>query len=510
MISNRRRFLKSFAAVTAAVPAARLWADSAPVAASANLSALTGDGKPVTLTAADIKDLRGSLQGKLLLAQDAGYDTARKLWNPMFDRHPALIAQCAGPQDVAQAVKFASAHSLLTSVRGGGHSLSGQSACNGGLMIDLTPMRGITVDAQRKVGRAQGGVLLGELDRKMQDVGLATTLGTATDTGIAGLTLGGGMGRLMRRHGLACDNLRSVEIVTADGKVRHASESENPDLFWAIRGGGGNFGVVTAFEYQLHPLTDKIIDGDRVYPFAKARDLLALADEVAATAPDDLILGVELLNLPPGMGPQTGRIAVLEVTYLGKPSDLDRLLAPFKKLGAPLADAIGAKTYLEAQGAAGTAPIAVPGSPKGQPQYIKTGFLHGTPTAFIDEIVRGIEAGPPNQMLLALWAQVGGAVARVKPEATAYWGRKAASDLLIDSEWTDRAQDEANIKVVRNVWGAVEKFTEGFYVNSEPGADDKRVRGTYGGNYERLQKLKSQYDGSNLFRLNANIKPASA
>jgi len=216
MFANRRRFLKSLAAATAALPASRLWADSAPAAASANLSALTGDGKPVTLTAADIKDLRGSLRGKLLLAQDAGYDTARKLWNPMFDRHPALIAQCAGPQDVAQAVKFASAHGLPTSVRGGGHSLSGQSACNGGLMIDLTPMRGITVDTQRKVGTAQGGVLLGELDRKMQDVGLVTTLGTATDTGIAGLTLGGGMGRLMRRHGLSCDNLRSIEIVTAD------------------------------------------------------------------------------------------------------------------------------------------------------------------------------------------------------------------------------------------------------------------------------------------------------
>jgi hypothetical protein len=235
-----------------------------------------------------------------------------------------------------------------------------------------------------------------------------------------------------------------------------------------------------------------------------------LADEVAAKAPDDLMLGVELLNLPPGAGPQTGRIAVLEVTHLGKPGDLDRLLAPFKKLGAPLADQIQAKTYLEAQGAAGTAPIAVPGSQKGTPQYIKTGFLHSSPTAFIDELVRGIEAGPPSQMLLALWAQVGGAVARVKPEATAYWGRNATADLLIESEWQDRAQDEANIKTVRTVWGAVQKFTEGFYVNTEPGADDKRVRGSYGGNYERLRKLKAQYDASNLFRLNANIKPTAA
>ena len=507
MITNRRKFVQSVAAAAAALPASRLWADTA---SDASVAAVTLAGKPITLSASDVKDLRGSLRGKLLLAQDAGYDTARKLWNPTFDRHPALIAQCAGPQDVVQAVKFGSAHGLLTSVRGGGHSLSGQSACNGGLMIDLTPMRGITVDAQRKVGTAQGGVLLGELDRKMQAVGLATTLGTATDTGIAGLTLGGGMGRLMRRHGLACDNLRSIELVTADGKLVHASGSENPDLFWAIRGGGGNFGVVTAFEYQLHPLVDKIIDGDRVFPFVKARDLLALADEVAARAPDDLMLGVELLNLPPGSGPHSGRIAVLEVTHLGKPEDLDRLLAPFKKLGSPIEDQIQAKTYLEAQGAAGTAPIAVPGTQKGTPTYIKTGFLHSSTTGFVDELVRSIEATPPSQMILALWAQVGGAVARVKPEATAYWGRQAAYDLLIDSEWTDRTQDEGNIKAVRAVWSAVEKFTEGFYVNTDPGADDKRVRGTYGGNYQRLQQLKAKYDGSNLFRLNANIKPATA
>jgi len=510
MLANRRRFLKSVAAATAAIPATRLWADATAAGASANLTALTGAGKPVTLTASDIKDLRGSLQGKLLLAQEAGYDTARKLWNPMFDRHPALIAQCAGPQDVVQAVKFASAHSLLTSVRGGGHSLSGQSACERGLMIDLTPMRGISVDAQRKVGRAQGGVLLGELDRKMQDVGLTTTLGTATDTGIAGLTLGGGMGRLMRRHGLACDNLRSIEIVTADGKLLQASESENPDMFWAIRGGGGNFGVVTAFEYRLHPLTGKIVDGDRVYPVTKARDLFALIYEVAARAPDDLTLGVQLLNLPPAEGHQAGRIAVLNVTYLGKPDDLDRLLAPFKVLGSPVEDRIQAKTYLEAQGAAGTAPIAVPGSQSGTPMYIKTGFLHSTSTAFVDELVRTFEATPTSGMVGAMCDQVGGAVARVKPEDTAYWGRKAAFDLMIYSEWADRTQDEANIKTVRTVWGAVEKFTEGFYVNTEPGADDKRVRGTYGGNYERLQKLKKQYDGANLFRLNANIKPATA
>jgi len=426
----------------------------------------------------------------------------------MFDRHPALIAQCAGAEDVARAVSFARAHDLLTAVRGGGHSLSGQSACDAGLMIDLSTMKEIGLDAQRRVGRAQGGVLLGELDRKMQAIGLVTTLGTATDTGIAGLTLGGGMGRMMRRHGLACDNLLSVEVVTADGKILKASEKENADLFWAIRGGGGNFGVVTGFEYRLHALAENILDGDRVYPFSKARELLDLVVEVGERAPDDLTLGVELVNLTAAESPHPGRAALLEVTYLGKPADGERLLEPFRKLGTPTADRLRSVSYLEAQGAAGTAPIAVPGAGGGTPEYIKTGFLNGAPTAFLDEIVRGLQEAPESQMLAVEWSQMGGAVSRISPDATAYWGRKATHNLLIITEWKDRAEDQPHIKAARQVWAGVEKFTDGFYVNTEPGADDKRVRGTYGGNYARLQQVKNKYDPTNLFRLNANIKPA--
>jgi FAD/FMN-containing dehydrogenase len=505
MITSRRTFVHSLAAAAAAVPAARVWADAA---ASASTSALTVGGKQIHLAASDIKDFRGSLRGSVLLAQDEGYDTAHRLWNPMFDRHPALIAQCAGPEDVARAVTFARAHDLLTAVRAGGHSLSGQSACDGGLMIDLSTMKDMGIDARRRVGRAQGGVLLGELDRQTQAVGLVTTLGTATDTGIAGLTLGGGMGRLMRRHGLACDNLQSVEIVTADGKILHASESDNADLFWAVRGGGGNFGVVTSFEYRLHPLREKVLDGDRAYPFSKARELLDLVREVGARAPDDLTLGVELLNLTSAETPHPGRMAVLEVTYLGEPGEGERLLEPFRKLGTPLTDEIRSKTYLEAQGAAGTAPIAVPGGGGGHPEYLKTGFLHDAPTAFFDELVRGVQEVADSQMIAVIWAQMGGAVSRVPPQATAYWGRRATHNLIIETEWSDRGQDKSHIKAARGVWSAVERFTDGFYVNTEPGADDQRVRGTYGGNYERLQQIKKKYDPANLFRLNANIKPA--
>jgi FAD/FMN-containing dehydrogenase len=504
MILNRRHFL---AAAAAAIPAARVWAATVSAASTA---AVTSGGKQITLAASDIKDLRGSLRGKLLLARDEGYDTARRLWNPMFDRHPALIAQCAGPEDVARIVTFARAHDLLTAVRGGGHSLSGQSACDGGLMIDMSAMRAVAVDAQRRMGRAQGGVLLGELDRKTQAVGLVTTLGTATDTGIAGLTLGGGMGRMMRRLGLACDNLQSVEIVTADGKIRHASETENADLFWAVRGGGGNFGVVTSFEYRLHPLNHNILDGDRAYPFSKARELLDLVQEVGERAPDDLTLAVELLNLTAAESSEPGRIAVLDVTYLGKPEDGQRLLEPFRKLGTPLDDQIRSKSYLVAQGAAGSAPIAVPGKGGGHPEYLKTGFLRGTPTAFFDELVRSVKETPDSQMLVAIWAQMGGAVSQVSPQATAYWGRSATHNLIFETGWTDRAQDQSHIKAARQAWTAVERFTDGFYVNTDPGADDKRVRGTYAGNYERLQQLKTTYDPGNLFRLNANIKPKTA
>lgn len=505
MILNRRHFVHALAAAAAIPAASRVWADAADAASTA---AVTVDGKHITLAASDMKELRGSLRGQLLLARDEGYDTARRLWNPMFDRHPALIAQCAGPEDVARAVTFARGHNLLVAVRGGGHSLSGQSACDGGLMIDLSTMKDIAVDAQRRLGRAQGGVLLGELDRKMQNVGLVTTMGTATDTGIAGLTLGGGMGRMMRRDGLACDNLQAVEVVTADGRILHASETENADLFWALRGGGGNFGVVTAFEYRLHPLTGNILDGGRVYPFSKARELLDLVAEVGERAPDDLTLAVELVNLTSAETPHPGRAAQLAVTYLGKPAEGERLLEPFRKLGTPLAERISAKTYLEAQGAAGTAPIAVPGGGGGTPEYLKTGFLHDAPTAFFDELVRAVKEVPDSQMMAVVWAQMGGAVSRVPPAATAYWGRNATHNLIIETEWKDRGEDQSHIKAARGVWTAVERFTDGFYVNTEPGADDKRVRGTYGGNYSRLRQLKQQYDPGNLFRLNANIKPA--
>jgi hypothetical protein len=505
---GRRGFLGTTLAATA-LAAAHVgagWADDGPTGAvPEQLAALSGAGKPVMLAAADIRDLRAGLHGTLLLAQDAGYDSARKLWNPSFNRHPALIARCADAADVSRAVNFARGHGLRMAVRGGGHSLSGQSMCDGGLVIDMSLMKGIDIDTKGRLARAQGGVLLGELDRRTQALGLATTLGTATDTGIAGLTLGGGMGRLMRKYGLACDNLRSVELVTADGERRRASARENPELFWGVRGGGGNFGVATAFEYHLHPLAHKVLSGERIYPYSQARTVLAALAELAARAPDELSLGAEVFNST--HGPQVGRFVGWSVDYIGDPNVGQRLLEPLNRLGKPLFDSIGAVSYLAAQGAEGAATVAVPSQTT---IYTKSGFLPSLSPPLFDELVRRFEALPGGLDASAGMSQMAGAMARIAPTATAFWNRPAAFDFLIDGNWNDPSRAEQYIGAIHSLWDAVVPFTEGYYVNTEPGADDKRLRATYGENYPRLVRLKNQVDPANLFALNANIKPTVA
>ena len=501
---DRRRFVSRTlaAAVGAVMPVHRLWAAAAsPDALPDPLAAVSLSGKPISLSQSDIKDFRANLRGPLLLPRDDGYDSARRIWNGAFDRHPALIARCAGTADVIQAVNFARAHELLTAVHSGGHSISGQSACEGGLMIDLSPMKGIRVDPVHRTAEAQAGVLLGEFDRETQAFGLATTLGTASDTGIAGLTLGGGMGRLARKFGLSCDNLRSVDIVTADGHLRHASEQENPDLFWGVRGGGGNFGIVTSFDYRLHPL-GPVLAGNRVYPFSQARAILAALLEFSVGAPDEMTISASVTSDAPGV--PAGRYVAFEVVYCGAISEGERLLAPLKKLGKPLFDDVSAKTYVAAQqGLSGASP---PPLPPGLNVYVKSGFLRSFPANLNDEIARRFESAPPWVSDLG-FGQLGGAMARVKPGATAYWNRLAKYELLLEGAWPERSQDEKNLQAGRSLWGAFEPFTQGYYVNTEPSADEQRLRATYGDNYPRLVQLKNQYDPMNLFRLNANIKP---
>lgn len=509
-LMGRREFVKSaaMAAGALALVPSSVWADSStPGAIPESLPAVDVSGKAITLSRSDIKDLRSSLRGKLLLSGDEGYEQARRIWNGVFNRNPALIVQCAGTSDAVQAVKFARSHNLLTAVKGGGHSLSGQSTCEGGLMIDMSLMRNISVDAAQRVAVADGGVLLGDLDEKNQAHGLVTPLGTAADTGIAGLTLGGGLGRVMRKYGLTCDNVLSVEIVTADGKVLRASEKDNADLFWGVRGGGGNFGVVTKFEYRLHPLNHPVLAGGKMYPIENAREVFETTLEIGARAPDELTISCGVFTMRPGGPIPAGKYAAAEMVYCGDPTEGEKHLAPsFAKLGKPALDTVATKSYVQAQlGPSGARPPALP---PGLGIYIKSGFLHEFPDKLISDLIHAATNGPEWLEGIA-YSALGGAAARVKPTATAYWNREAKFDILMTGSWFDHSKDAHNTAVLRDLWKTFEPYTKGYYVNTEPSESEQRLRATYGDNYPRLVQLKNKYDPKNLFRMNANIRPTT-
>ena len=515
---QRRTFV---ATGLAALAASAFPARRARAAAASELAVVTLDGRHATLSAAELAELRGALRGELLSAGDAGYDAARRLWNPAFDRKPALIARCAGAADVMQAVSFAAAHGLLTAVRGGGHSLSGQSGCDGGLVVDVSPMRGVRVDPVAKRARVESGVLLGQFDREAQAFGLATTAGTAADTGIAGLTLGGGVGRIGRKYGLSCDNLTAVDVVTADGHFVRTSGAENPELFWGLRGGGGNFGVVTSFEYRLHAVGPMLFGGTLIYPFADARQVLHGFADFIGGAPDELYVDVVLEP-----GEDGKRVVLFDVCYCGPPAQGESVVAPLRKLGQALQDHLAPAPYVKLQGATD------PQKLNDDAVYIKGGLVREVTPALIDAIIGQFDATPPPGAVAILQHQ-GGAIARVAPGATAYWNRKALYNVMTAAFWKApaggtqsapaaapaqsaagatpdaHAAAAASTEWVRNAWGKLEHFTDGYYVNlSEQDQQDRRVHAAYGDNYARLVTLKKRYDPANLFRLNVNIKPA--
>ena len=499
---GRRGFVGS-ALAAATLPLGRAWADASTVELPEQLPAVGLDGKPIVLARADLKEFRTSLRGQLLLSGNEGYEEARKIWNGVFNRHPALIARCADADDVVKAVNFARAHGVLTAVRGGGHSISGQSSCEGGLMIDLAAMKEMRVDAKKMSAQAQGGVLLGDFDRESQAVGLVTTLGTAADTGIAGLTLGGGFGRLQRKFGLACDNLIGADIVTADGKSLHVSERENPDLFWGIRGGGGNFGVVTKFEYRLHKFGPELLAGNRVFPVARARELIPMLLELMAQADDDLNYTFGLTKSPPPGQPE-GSYLEMELIYTGDLKRRDRVLASLEKLGKPVFDDISVKPYIRAQmGVSGAAPRSLP---PGLRIYAKSGFVYGSADKLVDEMLAQFAESPKYIGDLG-FTPMGGAVGRVKPDATAFWNRNSTYMIMLHGNWIDPSLDSTAVENGRRIWQALEPYTRGHYVNAEPGAEGQRLRDTYGDSYPRLLELKNKVDPTNLFRLNSNIKP---
>jgi FAD/FMN-containing dehydrogenase len=463
---------------------------------SPDIPAMGYSGKQTVLKGSEVDALRASLRGQLLSAGQDGYEAARKVWNGAFDRKPALIARCAGAADVTQAVRFASAHQLLVAVRGGGHSLSGQSVCEGGLMIDLAPMKSIRVDPLARTARLEPGVLLGQFDREAQAFGLATTAGTVSHTGAAGLTLGGGFGRIGRRFGLACDNLTAADVVTADGRFVRASATDNPDLLWGLRGGGGNFGVVTSFEYRLHQVTPLMYGGSLVFPYVEPRALLASFSHFIAGASDNLYTDCAIVQTPDGK-----RIVAFDVCHSGTQAEAEKELAGLRKMGTPLVDALRPINYVDVQ-SAGDASY-----PAGRRYYIKSGFVGGITPAVVDAVT-GYLDGAPLPGGIVLFSHQGGAISRVKPDATAFFHRAAPHSVMVAAFWDDPLDAERSTQWTRNGWQVVEPHTDGFYVN-EVSADDseRRIRGTYGTNYPRLAALKRRYDPDNLFRMNANIKP---
>jgi hypothetical protein len=492
---RRRTMLTSgLAALTAfAIPGRGVCA-----AGTADVSAIGLDGRALNLKGGDIDDLRGGVRGEVLSADQSGYETARRLWNPVFDKKPALIVRCVGAADVRTAVQFAAGHGLLTAVRGGGHSLSGQSACDGGIMIDLSPMRSVEVDPIAKTARVEAGALLGQLDRESLAFNLATPVGTAADTGVAGLTLGGGVGRIGRRYGLTCDNLIGAEVVTADGSWMRTSASENADLLWALRGGGGNFGVVTTFTYRLHEVNPIMYGGDITFPLKGARQLLRSFADFAAAAPDELYSDIDL-----GTDSKGARYVGFNVCYCGPAAEAERAVAPLRKLGKADTDELAPAPYAKLQGSAdlrGVSPLGF---------YGKGGLVSGLTPAIIDSLVGALENAPSAGIWIWMQHQ-GGAISRVSPNATAYFNRGASHNLGIANLWKMPAEDAAhNTEWVRKVWTQIEPLTHGQYVNLAATDDrDARVHAAYGDNYPRLAALKKRYDPNNLFRLNANIKPA--
>lgn len=456
----------------------------------------TTQGADTGLEDTVVEAFKASLRGALLRPGDVGYEDTRKIHNGMIDRRPALIACCAGVADVLTSVRFAREHDLLVSVRGGGHGMPGFAVCEGGLMLDLSGMKSVHVDPHHRTVRAEAGVTWGEFDHETQAFGLATTGGVVGSTGIAGLTLGGGHGFLMRRYGLACDNLLSVDVVTADGRWLCASATEHAELFWGLRGGGGNFGVVTSFEYRLHPL-ETMLAGMVIYPMAQAKAFLKRYRELTSRAPDELGSLVALGTLPDGT-----QAAVLLVGYSGPIADGEKLLRPLREFGPPLADQVSPSPYRALQG------ISEHFNPRGYRNYLKTNYLRELSDDAIDILVERY-ASVPAPFSHIVVEHMGGAVSRMDRHATAYNYRDAQYNFLIVGMWSDAAQDAGGISWVRGLWQALQPFSSGnIYVNYESDVGVDRVQAAYGGaKYDRLVALKNTYDPTNFFRLNANIKP---
>lgn len=471
------------------------------------LQMLTIEGQSTLLDTTDLDNFSARIRGSLIYPDSPTYDEARAIWNSMIDKRPALIVRCAGAADVIEAVKFANQNNLLVAVRGGGHNVAGNAVCDDGLVIDLSGMKGVHVNPSRRTVRAQPGVTWRDLDHETQAFGLATPGGIVSDTGIAGLTLGGGFGWLSRKHGFTCDNLRSVDLVTANGELVTASETENFDLFWGVRGGGGNFGIVTSFEYDLHPVGPEVIGGVIIYPLDAARDVLQFYRKFTASAPNELG-SMAVFRLAPAAPfiPEEmhGKPVIgIVICYAGDIEEGKRVVQPLKDYGEPIVDAIKPKSYTEQN------TMLDAGQPAGLQYYWKNEYLDQISDDAIDTCISYAACMTSPHTRVALF-HLGGTVQKIDEAAMAVSHRDAEYILAINTGWKNPEENTTQVQWTRDFWTAMQPFSVGgVYVNflSEDDGQD-RVKAAYGdAKYARLVQLKNKYDPNNVFQMNQNILP---
>jgi FAD/FMN-containing dehydrogenase len=470
-----------------------------------DLSIGTNDGGTITVSSDDLEALGAALRGKVSLLGDPGFDEARSIWNAMVDRKPAAVVHCQGTSDVMQAVGFAAKSNLRVCVRGGGHNIAGSAVAEGALMIDLSQMKSVQVNVEQKIARVEPGATLGDLDKEAQAFGLATPLGINSTTGVAGLTLGGGFGWITRKFGMTIDNLLAADVVTAQGKRLRASKDENSDLFWALRGGGGNFGIVTSFEFQLHDVGPEVLSGLIIHPFDQAQSMLTKYRELVAEAPDELTTWVVLRKAPPlPFLPEEWHgkeVLIFALCYVGDLAEGERAVQPLRDLGEPIVDVVSPHPLTGWQQAVD--PLLTPGARNYWKSHDFSELSDPAIAAIID--YAGRLPGPECEIFVA---QVGGAMARVAGDATAFPNRDSHFILNVHTRWREAAEDRTCIDWARDFSQATAAYASGTaYVNFMPDDEADRVEQIYGGNYQRLTQVKAKYDPTNFFRVNQNIKP---